>query len=189
MEFIQKLIRRKDRSKPQDKINTLKELEVFKRLQVKFTGVGMGVRSGLNEDQLSVGDLVDILDLYLRAAESDTRGKCSTIARIVEVSFPVEQLTLVAEELKKLKDNSLKPSDLNRTYSLYSLPINLRRVTEEDLGELSHYPGGIMITELKDESYKPTGKYTLLLTNRQQADNENLTRIKQIFGEVGLPVK
>jgi hypothetical protein len=186
MELIQNLFRKKDRPKLQDRQEAIRNSEPFKRLQTKFARIGEDARSGLMDNQLTVGDLVDILDLYLEAAESDKRGACSTIARIINKTVPAEQLTSMAEELKKLSGITLRPSDLDRTHPLYSLSINLRLVMETGSEELSHYAGGIVIAELRDDSFEHTGKYALILTNRHQMDDGK--PIRQIFEEVGLPV-
>jgi len=74
----------------------------------------------------------------------------------------------------------------DRQNPLYALRPDLTQIIEERLDDLSHYPGGIMLEEIRGKRQEEP-KFGLLLTNRQQSDTGK--PVKQIFEETGLPVR
>lgn len=183
---ISALFRRREVSKPQGRLGEIRKCEAYGRLKARFILGNKDVRNGIGEDDLTVGDLVDIISLYLAAAETNFRGGYVTIARIIRETVGAEERALLTDELDKLAHYGTTQDSLDRTSPLYLLRVNLRRVIEGEMGEICHEPGGIRIVEREDQAFQPTGRYALVSENLQQLDSGK--PIEQVFGEVGLPV-
>lgn len=142
-EFFGDLFRgHKDKSASKDNIEQLRTSGVYQRLKDKFTEGKLDVRGGFQEGDLTVGDLVDVLHLYLVATESSTRGIFQPIAEMARLSLGDDVQKTATEELKRLSRMDVNPESFDRENALYSLPVNIQQAIDEGKDELTHYPGG-----------------------------------------------
>jgi len=87
-------------------LDELRELQAYKNLKGKFADSGVDYKTGLSKNGLTVGDLVDILSLYLTAAQGSTDGAFRAVANIAEIipqEGSVDTQTL-EEELDKFEE-------------------------------------------------------------------------------------
>ena len=184
----------RDEQKNADPIDKYRKLEAYTRLKTKFEQ--LKYQEGIPAIGLTVGDIVDILSVYLNAAESSSEGKGKIIAIAVEHTLgkssekPGDE---ILQELKILSDSGTVLENLNREHPLYSTNIDLEVATAKmdpsggSSIDLSHYPGGIMISKKSGRNIGIPG-YEILLTNRQQAD-QGKTFIADLFNELKLPIR
>ena len=184
-DWLTKILHRKAK----DKLGTVRELDAFKRLQVKFAQGNPNVRAGLGQSDLTVGDLVDIVHLYAVSSGSQTQGRYREIVQMLGGLSANQNLEeTVNSELAKLNSVSADPKDLDRENPLYSIAVDLSLIASENPFELTHYPGGLKIAELIEQNKQPKAMYTLVVHDRQQKIDKGRP-IKQAFEEVGLPVR
>lgn len=188
-------IPRKDALTP---VEQLRELSSFKNLKRKFAGEPK-FKAGLDPNDLTVGDLVDITKLYLEGAESRSQDQNQIgaigelVGKVLVISPEDPTGRTVTQELERLKRigglRGPKYEDLDRASSLYDLRPSLKKMLVAQGSptrtiELSHYPGGIVIMQKLGDS---PDKFEIFLTNRHDSDNGK--PITEIFEETGLPVR
>lgn len=138
-------------------------------------------RDGLEDTDLSFGNLVDVCKTYCKLAESDGSHAKQTLRRIGELQFGKERIGSVNLLITQLfgEDNDEVESEM------YDVGVSLEQVVDDGQGDLSHYPGGLL---LKQKLPGSNGKYVFMLTNRQQSD-EGKGYMKGLFEEVGIPIE
>ncbi len=102
--------------------------EAFQRLKAKFSESGVDVRAGLNTNNLTFGDLVDILLVYYEATQFDSRCNFRSLYDIAKYLLNLSAFDpelLINEEMVKLLKSSPTPNELDRTNVLYTLPVDL----------------------------------------------------------------
>lgn len=176
-----------------DVLEKYRQLEPYKRLKERF--ISGAVKDGIPPDGLTVGDLVDILQIYLECSGGELFGKLPVIKEIVRLEClrtgfkPTDEFKT---EYQKLGNSSLSFDSLDRSNPLYLMAVDLpaiAKTTDVSLRsrvELTHYPGGLVIQPEKDTFDKP--KFEINLTNNQFAD-KGKTFIAALFRELNLPVR
>lgn len=157
----------------------------FDRLRTKFQSSDR-VQTGFGAADLTVGDLVDIQTVYTYVTYG---GVTSMNTQPLAIALDTLGLgTEHAPEIQKLNSNQ----PLDRTNSLYTIPIDLDRLmaanskyqVERGL-ELAHMPGGISISH-QDKS---NPRFIITFSDRQQSDSRTgkLPILRAIFNQLGLP--
>jgi hypothetical protein len=170
---------------PKNGIEVALASAAFQRLRERFGTRPEVAETGFGKDDLTVGDLVDILDLYLTARDDKGMGFAPVAEMVVDTISEATWKEEWNQELTKLHKAS-KTGGLDRQSPLYALSVGLDRITNPSRvsgGELSHHPGGITID---GKSPLSTNRYQVMLTNRGQQDNG--LPIKDVFVKAGLPV-
>lgn len=168
------------------KLSSLRLSEPYRRLKDRVAGGEINVEQGLKSDSLTVGDLVDIVQLYRLAADAGSNeGAFKRIASIAgtQLSHAVSETEVEAVEIERLAISSAMPKDLDRNSPIYKRKVSLQQALADGFEHLIHYPGGLTIEKKRGED----DRYQLLLLNHHSVDDGK--PIAQIFKEVGLPVR
>lgn len=167
-------------SPKEDRLNEIRGSQAYQQLKDKFVEGQIDVRRGIPRNSLAIGDLVDILDVYLQVAESDPRMAFQSVENIARIHLGVDIDVGTERELGILHYEA--PVSFHRDNPLYTIPVDLQRILDQQLGELSHYPGGIRIrANLGEKDF-----FHLFFPNLQGDDDGK--PVKEIFEELHLPV-
>lgn len=150
----------------------------YLRLKKRFVESGRGLSEGMSADSITFGELCDACYVYCDLADGGYDMAKRTLLNIAR-----DQLEGLLPEIKSLIENIFEANVKEALDSdTYNHKIDLGRIIDGEMDDLTHYPGGFELQKID------TDRYGFFIANRQRASDGKF-EIEVAFKEVGLPVR